>query len=505
MTIQFPNIPQNIRVPLFYADIDPSRANTGTVNQRALIIGQVTSSGTGVPNAPVISQGVADAKTVGGAGSMLALMTQAYRARDGFGEVWYLPLADDASGVAASGSIAFTNAPTATGVLSLYIAAFAGSPVVSLVCTPTMTVAQLATALTAAINAQTDLPVTAAVDGTTTSKVNITAKNKGLAGNDIDIRLNYRGAAGGEVMPAGLAVTITQMTGGATNPTLTTALASLGDMLFDFIAMPYTDTTSLDAVKSFLSTTTGRWSWAQQLYGHAFGGYRGTLATCQTFGAARNDEHASIIGFNDSPTPAWILAADLTAAAAVSCRADPAQPMQTVTLASFLAPPVASRFQLTDRNTLLYTGISTFTVADDGTTALENVITTYQKNSFGQPDNSYLEVETMHTLTAVLRSLKTVVTTKYARKKLAANGTRPAPGSNIVTPNIIKADLIADYQGMQDDKGWVQGAAVFAQGLVVEQDQSNPNRVNVLYPAVLIDQLRIFALLMQFMNIVPAS
>ena len=506
MAITFPNIPQNIRVPLFYADIDPSRANTGQINQRALIIGQMTASGTGVANTPVISQGAADAKKVGGQGSMLALMTQAYRQRDSFGEVWYLPLADDASSVAAAGSVAFTSAATATGVLSLYIAAFANSPVVSLVCTPTMTVAQLATALAAAINAQADLPVTAAVDATTTSKVDITAKNKGLAGNDIDIRLNYRGAQNGETTPLGLGVTIVPMTGGATNPsTLTTALANLGDALFDFIAMPYTDATSLTTMKAFLSTVTGRWSWSQQLFGHAFTAYRGTLAGNQTFGATLNDEHLSVMGFNDSPSPSWIWAADVAAAMAVSVRADPAQPVQTVTLASVLAPPIASRFQLTDRNTLLYTGISTFTVADDGTVALENVITTYQLNSFGQPDNSYLEVETMTTLTAVLRSLKTIVTTKYPRKKLAANGTRVAPGSNIVTPNIIRADLVADYQSMQDDKGWVQGAPVFAQGLVVEQNQSNPNRVDVLYPAVLIDQLRIFALLMQFMNIVPAS
>lgn len=505
MAIQFPNIPQNLRVPLFYADLDPSRANTGQFNQRALIVGQITADGTAVANKPAISQGKNEARTVGGQGSMLALMTAAYRARDSFGEVWYLPVADDEDALAAAGSIDFTASATATGVLSLYIAAYAGSPVVTMVCTPTMTPAQLATALAAQVNALPDLPVTAAVDAATTSKVNITAKNKGLAGNDIDVRLNYYGTASGESLPAGLAVTITPMAGGQVNPALTTALANLGDMTFDFIAMPYTDAASLNAVRSFLSSTTGRWSWSKQLYGHAYGAFRGTLGECQTFGSARNDEHVSIMGFNDSPTPAWILAADITAAAAISCRADPAQPMQTVALASFLPPPVESRFELTDRNTLLWTGISTFTVADDGTVALENLITTYQVNTFGQPDNSYLEVETMNTLMAVLRRLKIVVTSKYARKKLASNGTRPAPGSNIVTPNTIRADLIADYQAMQDDSGWVQGAEVFAQGLIVEQNQANPNRVDVLYPAVLINQLRIFALLMQFSNIVPTS
>jgi hypothetical protein len=35
-------------------------------------------------------------------------------------------------------------------------------------------------------------------------------------------------------------------------------------------------------------------------------------------------------------------------------------------------------------------------------------------------------------------------------------------------------------------------------GLVVEKDTTNPNRVNVLWPGTLINQLRIFAMLVQF-------
>ncbi|MEX3691884.1 phage tail sheath subtilisin-like domain-containing protein [Paraburkholderia sp. BR14263] len=498
--ISFPNIPQNLRVPLFYADIDPSNANIGQQTQRALIIGQMLATGTGTANVPQISQGVADAKKVGGQGSMLALMTATYRTRDPYGEVWYLPLSDDAQAVAASGSIAFADQATATGVLSLYIA----QQLVSLVVTSTMTPSQIATALCAQIGALADLPVTASVDAATVGKVDLTAKNKGLAGNEIDLRLNYRGTANGEETPAGLSVTITAMSGGLVNPSLPEALANLGDQEFDFVAMPYTDATSLDAMKSFLSTQTGRWSWLEQLYGGAYAAYRGTLGTLTTFGVTRNDEHMSIMGFNDSPSPAWIWAADLTAAVAVSARADPAQPLQTVTLGTVAPPPRTSRFPLTDRNTLLYDGISTFAVADDGTVSIENLITTYQKNSFGAADDSYLEVETLNTLTYVLRRLKSVVTTKYARKKLAADGTRVVPGTNVVTPSMIRAELVAEYQKMEED-GYVQGSAVFAKGLVVQQNSQNPNRVDVLYPAILIDQLRVLALLMQFSNIVPAN
>jgi phage tail sheath gpL-like len=493
VTIPFKQIPANIRVPLFYAEVDPSHANTGALNQRALIIGQIMSSGAATPSVPLISQGIADAKVQGGVGSMLANMTWAYRQNDPFGELWYLPLADDGAAVAAVGSINFTAAATAPGTLALYIA---GQRVL-LALSGSQTAAQIATALVAAANAIGDLPVTAAVDGSITSKVNFTAKNLGATGNDIDIRLNYLGAAGGEVLPTGLAATIVAMASGATNPSLTAGLAALADMPFDFIVCPYTDTTSLNALKAFLNDTAGRWSWSVQVYGHMFTAYRGTYANQVTLGTGRNDQHASIMGIFDSPSPVWNWAAAIAAAVAVSVRADPGVPMQTVALQGILAPPVQSRFPLTERNTLLFDGISTFVVGQDGTVAIENLITTYQQNTFGQPDNSYLEIETMFLLMFVLRTMATMVTTKYARVKLAADGTRFAPGSNIVTPAMIRADLIALYRQMEFD-GFVQNSAAFAQGLIVQKSTSNPNRVDVLWPGTLIDQLRIFALLAQF-------
>ncbi|OJA82909.1 phage tail protein [Burkholderia ubonensis] len=489
MTVPFKQIPQNIRTPLFFAEIDNSRANTAVTNQRALLIGPMTT-GAATANIPLLSAGTGDANVQFGANSVLALMTAAYRQNDQFGEVWCLPVADAGGAVAATGSIAFTAAPTANGVISLYVA----DQLVSVPVTQGMTTAQIATAVAAAINLIPSMPATAAAS---TSTVTLTADNKGLVGNDIDIRFNKQGAAGGEVLPTGLTATITAMASGATNPTLTTALGNLLDMPFDFIACAFTDATSMDAIKAFLNDSTGRWSWQQQVFGHAFYAYRGTWGFLTTFGTARNNQHETVMGFNDSPTPSWQWAAAIAAVTAVSVRADPGIPMQTVALTGVSAPPLQSRFNLSQRNTLLYDGISTFTVADDGTVAIENLITTYQTNAFGQPDNSYLEIETMFLLAYVLRRLRTLVTSKYARVKLAADGTRFAPGSAIVTPKIIKADQIAEYRQMEYE-GHVQGSDIFAQALIVEQNASNPNRVDVLWPGTLINQLRIFALLAQF-------
>lgn len=493
MTLPFQNIPANIRVPLFYAEVSNTAANSATLNQRALIIGQVTAAaiaaGT-VPNVPVISQGVADAAKVGGAGSMLHLMTQMYRANDNFGEVWYLPVADDPAAVAATGTLLVSAAPTANGTLYLYVAGVrVAVPVLS-----TQATAAIATAIAAAVNATPNLPVTAAA---AVSTVTFTAINKGPGGNDIDLRVNYLGTAGQESTPTGMTFTITAMASGATAPSLTLGLTNLLDKPFDFIICPYNDATSLDALKTLLNDQTGRWSWSTQIYGHVFAAYRGTLGTQTTFGTGRNDQHASVMGFNDSPTANWLWAAAFGAACAVSVRADPARPVQTLVLQGVLAPPLQSRFALSDRNTLLYDGISTFTVAQDGTVAIENAITTYQKNSFGQPDNSYLEVETLFTLMFVLRFLQTRITSKFPRMKLAADGTRFAAGSAIVTPSTIRADQIAAYQELEF-AGLVQRSDLFAQNLIVQQNAQNPNRVDVLWPGTLIAQLRIFALLAQF-------
>ena len=490
MTLPFANIPSNLRLPLFFAEVNNTQANSATLNQRALIIGQITSAGSAVPNVPVLSQGVADAAAQGGPGSMLHLMTQAYRANDSFGEVWYLPLADDPGATAATGTLAFTAAATANGTLSLYIGGVRISqPVLS-----TQTTAQLATALAALVNSTPNLPVTATAS---TNTVTFTAINKGPGGNDIDLRVNYQGLAGGEATPTGMTFTITAMASGATAPSLTTGFGNLLDKPFDFIVFPYTDATSLNAIQAFLNDTTGRWSWSAQIYGHFFAAYRGTVGSLTTFGVGRNDQHGSIMGFYDSPTPSWLWAAALTGSTANSVRADPAVPLQTLVIQGVLAPPIQSRFALTMRNTLLYDGISTFTVGDDGTVRIENLITTYQKNSFGQADNSYLEVETLFTLMYVLRFLQSRITSKFPRMKLAADGTKFAPGSGVVTPNTIRADQIAAYQELER-AGLVQNSAAFAQNLIVQQNASNPNRVDVLWPGTLINQLRIFALLAMF-------
>ena len=66
-----------------------------------------------------------------------------------------------------------------------------------------------------------------------------------------------------------------------------------------------------------------------------------------------------------------------------------------------------------------------------------------------------------------------------------------------MTPGLIKSSLIAQYR--QDMfSGLVENMSAFKAHLICERDTNDPNRVNVLYPPDLINQLRVFAVLAQF-------
>lgn len=353
MTVPFNNIPQDLRVPLFYAEVDNSAANTATGAMRRLIVAQVNDTAT----APEIGQLVlvstlSMAKAIGGPGSMLAQMYATWRQSDPAGEVWCLPLLADA-GAAATGKLTVTGTATEAGLLNVYV----GGVRVRATVVAQMTAAELAAALVAAINAAVDLPVTAAaVDGVVT----LTCKWRGASGNDIRLELNSLGRANGEATPAGVVVTVTAMAAGAGAPDQADALAALGDEPFEFICVPWNDATTLGAWSLAMDDSAGRWSWAKQLYGHVYSAQRGTLGELVAAGKLRNDQHLTVDSVEVGvPQPVWQVAAAFAARSASFISADPSRPTQTGVMVGIGAAPASERFGLTERQSLLTYGMAT--------------------------------------------------------------------------------------------------------------------------------------------------
>lgn len=219
-------IPESWNLPLFWATVDGSQAGNVSNPQRALLAGQMFTSGgqagNATPGVPIPIGSVALAGQAFGVGSMLYRMVVAFYASNTTQQLWCLPVADPAAGTQATGYMLVTSGNN-SGVLSLYIA----GQLVTVNVASTDTSTTIATNIAAAINAMLSLPVTATAS---TNLVTLTCQWKGLTGNDVVIMPNYRGLASGEAYPTGLSIQFSQISlaataGGTTGQALITFAA----------------------------------------------------------------------------------------------------------------------------------------------------------------------------------------------------------------------------------------------------------------------------------------
>lgn len=490
MAISFNNIPNNIKVPLFYAEVDSSAANTIQDSGASLIIAHPLAESPIERNKLIIIPTADHAKKLAGRGSQLSRMVEAYRNIDNFGELFVIAVDEPTAGSNATGTIQISGTAEETGILSLYI----GNSKIQSRVTVSDTAEAIANGLNNTINANPDLPVTASVSNST---ITLTAKHKGLSGNDIPLCFNYYGTIGGEETPDGLNIVITQMNGGTGTPDLTPVIAAMGDKLLDFIAFPFNDLSSLATFNHEMDDTKGRWSYVRQLYGHVYTAKKGDLSELVEFGDKLNYQHITVAGYEKTiQTSIDELIAMRTARNAIFIRNDPARPTQTGLLNGALPASDSNQFTLTEQQSLLSHGIATAYVSS-GNLLIQRDITTYQRNSYGIADNSYLDSETLHTLAYVLRKLRSVITSKYPRHKLANDGTRFGAGQAIITPAVAKAEINATYRQLEL-LGLVENFDLFKKNLIVERNVNDPNRLDVLFPPDLVNQLRVFAVLAQF-------
>lgn len=490
MAISFNNIPSTIRIPWVYIEFDNSGALKGDTVQpyTTLLLGQTLPPGTADYNEPILVTSDEQAAKLFGAGSMLTQMVKSYRKADSFTKLYCMALEDDPAGVQAKGKIVCSGVASEPGTVVLYV----NGERITVGVAAENTSAIVATAITAAINAA-GVPVSAEVNGSDTSTVDLTCKWKGITGNDIDVRLNYYS---GEALPAGVILSITPMSGGTANPDVSTAFANLGDFKhYNIIAFPYTDGNSLNLLDEELDD---RWGPLRQLEGLAFCSVRGSVSDLATFGDSNNSQNLCIVHASGTPTSTWEVAANAAALAAYYGNIDPARPFQTLELNAVKAPTMTERFTLQERNIMLYDGISTWKVDDADDVRAERFITSYKKSPAGADDRSYLDICTVLTLGRLRYSLRNYLLLKYPRHKLAGGDiTQFGAGQAIATPDSIKGDIIGWYW-RQMDQGLVEDINAFKEGLIVERNANDENRVDILLTPDLVNQLMVIAAQMKF-------
>lgn len=180
------------------------------------------------------------ARQICGAGSQLARMVEAYRQTDPFGELYVIAV-PESTGAAATVTLTVTGAATETGTVNVYV----GRTRVQAPVTNGDNVTTIASSIKDAINAVPALPFTAS---SSAGVVTLTARHKGLCGNEIPVSLNYYGFGGGEVLPAGVQIAVATGTAGTGAPVLTGAVAAMADEPFDYIGLPFNDTASVNTL-----------------------------------------------------------------------------------------------------------------------------------------------------------------------------------------------------------------------------------------------------------------
>lgn len=486
--ITFLTIPTDWRVPGQYIEIDHTKAVRGLpgMPRRILLIGQRLAAGTVAAGVLTRVTRKEDGVNYFGRGSMLAQMINAAIKVNPYTEMWALALDDLGAGVAATFTITVTGSPTEAGTSYLYI----GGKRIAVGFTASQTPTQIATAIAAAVNADLDLPVTAS---SAVGVVTLTSRHKGAKGSGIDVRWNYYD---GERLPDGITVVNAAGTAGSGNPDVLTAIAAMSTGAYYSIVMPWSDTANMVAMENELQS---RWGGMDMRAGHVFTFKNGTAAGQSTYGAARNSAHSTVFGLNKSPTLPWVIAAQ--AAAGVEFRGgnDPALPFRGIELPDVMAPAEADRYTTTERNLILHDGISTIIFDEAGKAIVEQVITTYQTNTFGLDDRSLLKLNTKWTVDYMRYVFRFVVARDYPAHKLAGDDVlqRIAPGQKIATPKLIRNTLIGaamqlEYVGLLED---LEG---FKNDLKVLRSEADECRVNAVLPPNVVNQFDVFAAAVQF-------
>lgn len=488
MPISYNQIPATLRRG-WHIEFDSSLAGSLSQELKLLVPGQRLSTGTVAEGVPKRIFDPSQAENYWGRGSMLGEMFRAIRAADQFVETWGIALDEDGAGVAATGDITFTGPATKAGTVVTYIAGHRIKTAVA----ESDTATDIAAAVVADINANTRLPVTAAVNGVDDFIVDLTCRWKGETGNDIDVRFNYHE---GESFPAGVGAEITAMNGGTTNPDIATAIAGIGAEQYNWIVMPFTDAANLSALESELDD---RWNAMSQNDGRAFAAYRDNLANTTTFGDGRNSEHVCTMGTNMAPEPTYIWASVVAVTAAASLTRDPSRQMHTLELKGLKPPARDVRWTSTESHGLLFDGISTYYVDANDRVRIGDLITMYQENAQGVDDDSFLYLNTPETLSRYRKKQIALLLSKFPNAKLTRDEDGDFAGDNaVMQPKKARNELFALYREHVEELVWFTDVEDYEATFVSKIDADNKNRLNVQDQPTLVGNYRAHAQKTQF-------
>lgn len=463
--ISFAQIPSSIRKPGKYLEFDTRLAvRTLPANrQRMLILAQVSTVG-GTVAAGTVTQVFSDAEAAAafGSGSIAHRMVRAAIKANPYLDLSVLPLADGTT--PQTWTVTLANAATKSGSLLLYV----GAESVEIAVAAGDANTAVAAALNAALGQRAELPVTAAVNA---GVVTLTARTAGTVASQTDIGYELVGVTG-------TTVAIAAVQAGAVDPDISgvAGLPLVAGEKYDLICSPFNAANDLTKLVTHLDAVSGP---LEQRPGVGVVAMDDALATVTTRSSGANSGRLLLAYLRGSRSPSYEIAAAM--AAVMAGEEDPARPLNTLVLTGIHAPVVTSRFTRTEQESCLYNGATPLEVGPSGTVQIVRAVSTYVHDANGIDDPSLLDITTIRTLDYVRLACRERIALRFPREKLSSR-----------TAARVKAELLDVLYKLQDLE-IVEEVAANEDGLLVERDLQDVNRLNARIPCDVVNGLHVFA------------
>ena len=490
--ITFSDVPANAAASKVFVEQESVRRGpvTEVIPHKIAVLGQYASGKSPTVNEPQLVTGLDQAWSRFGRGSMLAFLLEAVFRTSGTIPVYAIPLDDAGSATAADGTLDFSGTATADGTVAISIA---GRRITASVSSEDDATA-VGAAVETAINAEPDLPVTAA---NATGTVTVTVDWAGESGNQFTMVSN---PDDDDELPAGISLTVTDIgdgTAGTNNPAIATALGNLGDTWYTEIVCPYLDSTSIDAVIAEGETRDG--PGVNRMFA-AFLGYTDTNANFLTELGNHNSEWITFVPVHGSVTPAMEIASVTAGRFAAVQQANPGRPVKNLILPG-VKPDSANGLTYSTRNTTVNTGGSWTENTEAGQVIVGDLVTTRTTTDAGADTKAWQFTIIIPNLqTKRYQTEQTYRLPPFDRGVVLANGSPPGPSYG-VTPNMVKAQAVqlAENWGTL---GISTDIETIIEGITAAIDGSNAGRINLLIPDTPSAGLRVLAAKLEWAFIV---
>ncbi|MBB3965950.1 hypothetical protein [Rhizobium metallidurans] len=482
------NIPSDIVAPLLAFDVES--AGQFTSETKMILLGHGLAAGSLAEGGISLCSSVNEARALAGRGSMLESMAIRLFQNAPSQELYLGRVADAGTAEIRTVTIGVVPANGGQGVLQV-----AGEDVSIEIAAGTSANA-VATALAAAVNAyfnaatKKSLPFTATA---ATNVVTLTARHKGVYASKLDAFVPV--IDGGNAFNGIL--TFATTTPGAGVPDVATILAAMGDDPFEIVVSAFGDDSNRTKLDDFHNNTAGRWSYAQQLYGHAFYPKAGTTAELTASALAKDTWHLTMIPIlsnSGMATPDYEFVAAVVGriAALLGSGADGRVSVNQTGLKveGVLAPRDRTYWPgYATRDAFLKNGVSAWKVNTSGDVLIDKVIT-QQQTTNNVPDTVFRDIQAVYQITYALKFHRTALANEHSNKAIVDDN--PANNANLRTPKDIKATLVNSTVQLQM-RGVVEASQDLLDQIAVTRDNDNRNRVNIVLPIDRANPLDIFA------------